>query len=91
MFLAAHGLVKLISEQEECTLTPFLAVFICRHASTSFDFSKPLQGWWWRGVWAEAEESRSKTRRINGLFLCGWVVKSMKAITGLHCSVPGSW
>lgn len=91
MFIAAHSLVKLISEQEEHTLTPYLAVFICCHASTSFDFSKPLQGWWWRGVWAEAEESRSKNGRINGLLLGGWVVKSMRGITGLHCSVPGGW
>lgn len=37
------GIVKLISEQEECTLTPYLAVFICHSASPGFDFGKPLQ------------------------------------------------
>lgn len=49
MFLAALGLVKLISEQEECTLTLYLAVVFCHSASTGFGFGKPLQGWW-RGV-----------------------------------------
>lgn len=73
MFLAALGLVKLISEQEECTLTPHLTVFICHNASTGFDFGKPSQGWWWRGCGLRQKKAEAKIEAFTH-FCCmgGW-------------------
>lgn len=75
MFPAPLGLVKPISEQGEHTLIPAwrgLFVFNCHSASTGFGFGRPLPGWWWRGVWPEAEESRSKNGSLHVFLLDGW-------------------
>lgn len=74
MFLADLGLVKLIPEQDKCTLAPTYQCLIGAVHLKALTLASPLQG---GGVgWGR----RKQQQKLNQSHVCtGWVVKSVRA------------